>query len=759
MLRLQNSTCCRLLGLIVVLPGFACAEDEPEPVPVAETVLDQVTVSATRTERATDEVPATVSVIEDDEIERQLAFDIKDLIRYEPGVSVSTSPARFGNSGFTIRGIEGNRVLIQIDGVRVPDAFSIGSFSNAGRDLVDLDSLKSVEILRGPASTLYGSDALGGVVSYYTKDPADYLKETGGEPYFDVKTAFASADEEWKNGFTVAAGPGRWQGLLQYVRRDGHEQDNKGENDSRGNLRTTPNPQDTESDNWLGKLVFAANAGNTFKLILDKLDETVETKVLNAIGNMVSSVRTTTNLIGDDGNERQRLSLEHDYHNADARWIQNAHWLIYTQDGEVTQHTEENQFNSSMGGSQRLRVRDFLFEQEMLGGELQLQSDWTSGAADHSLLYGVELSITETSQRRDGTEFNLTAGTSSTTVGPDIFPVRDFPTSDTLLAGLFIQDEIAWGNGRFILTPALRYDYYKLEPDPDTIFIEDNPGITSVDINDSALSPKLGALYKFNSGLSLYGQYAEGFRAPPFNDANIGFTNLQFGYTAIPNADLEPETSQGIELGLRGGNARGRFDIAAFYNRYEDFIDSLSLLTCPGDPRCVPDLLTFQSVNLDRVRIFGLEASGAWELNKRITVKGSLAFAEGDNLESDEPLNSIDPFKLVLGLQYQAPGQRYGGEVITTAVVAKSGSQVDESAGELIETSGFAVVDVLGWYRLSKQASFNVGIFNLLDKKYSYWTDVRSQINTMGGGADPALTIDRFTQPGINASASFRYQF
>lgn len=756
--KLKNSM---LAGLALVMPGWAYTADESELIPVAETVLDKVTVSATRTERDTDEVPATVSVIDDEEIERQLAFDIKDLIRYEPGVSVSTSPARFGNSGFTIRGIDGNRMLIQIDGVRVPDAFSIGSFSNAGRDLVDLDSLKSVEILRGPASTLYGSDALGGVVSYFTKDPADYLKQTDGKPYFDVKTAFASADEEWKNGFTVAAGPGRWQGLLHYVRRDGHEQDNRGDTDSRSILRTTPNPQDTQGDNWLGKLVFSPDTNNTFKLTLDTLDETVETDVLNAIGGRSSptSTRTTTNLIGDDTNERQRLSLQHDYRNPDGRWVQDAHWLIYTQQGEVTQHTEENQFNSSMGGSQRLRVRDFLFEQKTLGGDLQLESNWTNGTADHSLLYGFEVSTTETSQQRTGTEFNLTDGTSTTTILPDVFPVRDFPESDTLLAGLFIQDEIAWGNGRFILTPGLRYDYYQLEPNPDTIFTEDNPGITPVDITDSALSPKLSAVYKFDSGLSLYGQYAEGFRAPPFNDANIGFTNLLFGYTAIPNADLVPETSQGIELGLRGSNARGRFNVAAFYNRYEDFIDSLSLLACPGDPRCSPLVpLTFQSVNLDKVRIFGLEASGAWEFNDSVTLKGSLAFAQGDNLERDEPLNSIDPFKAVLGVQYQAPGKRYGGELITTAVAAKSEGRVDESAGDLIETSGFAIVDVLGWYQLSKQASFNVGVFNLLDKKYSYWSDVRSQLGTMGG-PDPALTIDRFTQPGINASVSFRYQF
>ncbi|MGQ2932221.1 MAG: TonB-dependent receptor plug domain-containing protein, partial [Sphingopyxis sp.] len=92
--------------------------------------------------------------------------DIKDLVRFEPGVSVRRQPARFGaalgstgragNEDFTIRGIGGNRVLIQVDGVRVPMGFSFGAQSVGRGDSVDIGLVKSVEILRGPASALYG---------------------------------------------------------------------------------------------------------------------------------------------------------------------------------------------------------------------------------------------------------------------------------------------------------------------------------------------------------------------------------------------------------------------------------------------------------------------------------------------------------------------------------------------------------------------------------------------------------------------------
>ncbi|RZL85636.1 MAG: TonB-dependent hemoglobin/transferrin/lactoferrin family receptor, partial [Sphingomonas sp.] len=146
-----------------------------------------ITVTATRTEKAVEDVPATVSVIDAKTIEDRFISDIKDLVRYEPGVTVRRAPSRFTaagssigrdrDSGFNIRGLEGNRVLITVDGVRVPDAFSFGAQSVGRGDYVDLDRFEQVEILRGPASALYGSDGVAGAVSFITKDPRDFLAD------------------------------------------------------------------------------------------------------------------------------------------------------------------------------------------------------------------------------------------------------------------------------------------------------------------------------------------------------------------------------------------------------------------------------------------------------------------------------------------------------------------------------------------------------------------------------------------------------
>ncbi|NLZ79928.1 MAG: TonB-dependent receptor plug domain-containing protein, partial [Gammaproteobacteria bacterium] len=185
-----------LIALIAVNSAAIAAE---KPV----TKFDAITVTTTRSEQKLSEVPSTVSVQDERQIDQQNIKNIQDLIRYEPGVSVSGGNSRFGLSGFTIRGIGGNRVLTQVDGVSVADSFSFGGFLNARRDYVDLDTVKQVEIIRGPASSLYGSDAIGGAVSFITKDAGDYLDE-GDDVYLRLKTGYDGSDDSWLRSGTVA---------------------------------------------------------------------------------------------------------------------------------------------------------------------------------------------------------------------------------------------------------------------------------------------------------------------------------------------------------------------------------------------------------------------------------------------------------------------------------------------------------------------------------------------------------------------------
>ncbi|NJR48456.1 MAG: TonB-dependent receptor plug domain-containing protein [Leptolyngbyaceae cyanobacterium CSU_1_3] len=230
---------------------------------------EEITVTGTRTPRLINNSAGTISVFDLEELENTFVRDIGDLIRYEPGISVNNRPTRGGNSSFNIRGIEGNRVLIQIDGVRIPDVLGM---TNTSRDLVDFDALKRVEIIRGAASTLYGSDAIGGVVSYTTKDPIDYLNVFDKPVYFSGKFGYGSADNDLRQTYTIAGGNQKLSALLLYTRRDGNEAKNRGDLD--------PNLQTIDGNNVLGKIVFQPNDRNTFRLTGELFDRQTSTNVL-----------------------------------------------------------------------------------------------------------------------------------------------------------------------------------------------------------------------------------------------------------------------------------------------------------------------------------------------------------------------------------------------------------------------------------------------------------------------------------------------
>ncbi|MCW8999827.1 MAG: TonB-dependent receptor plug domain-containing protein, partial [Kangiellaceae bacterium] len=222
-------------------------------------------ITATRLPREAEDIAGTVTKIESEELEKQLAEDFDDVIRYQPGLSMRRV-ARGGNQGFTIRGMSGKRVLMLLDGVKSSDIYPAGSASY-GNENYELEDIKSFEIIRGPASALYGSDALGGVVLMKSKDPIDYI-ENDGEVYTRLNVSTADANELKKFGFTLAGTNNKLQYMMQVNRRDFAEQEVNGE----GSL----SPQDGNSTGALFKLVYQVNDANKWSFVVDNFKQEID---------------------------------------------------------------------------------------------------------------------------------------------------------------------------------------------------------------------------------------------------------------------------------------------------------------------------------------------------------------------------------------------------------------------------------------------------------------------------------------------------
>lgn len=726
----------------------------------------RIVVTATRTAVKAEDVPVTVTVKSDEQIADELVTDIRDLVRFEPGVSVQRQPARFGaalgatgragNDSFNIRGIGGNRVLIQVDGVRVPDGFSFGAQASGRGDYVDLGLVKSVEILRGPSSALYGSDGLAGAVSFVTSDPVDFIKP-GNNIGGLLRASYNSADEEFSETAILAGRSGDWSVMAAYTRRDYKELDNKGTNpgtigptrlsglrEGTGPFRTLPNPQDGRSDAVLARIVYDPANGHRLRLTGEYLDTHLYTNGLTgvtatrtALGAITSSV---DRLEGFDSGERKRVSLDWSWEGEGA--IDFARVALYWQNGEDNQYTEEDRTPAAD------RTRLNTFENRVIGAAADARADFATGAITHRLVFGGDISKTRQRGLRDGT------------VPPfgETFPTRAFPSTDFTRAGLFVGDEISIADGRLLLYPAVRFDWYDLSPDDDPLL----PGFAGAKQDGSRVSPKFGAVWKLTDEVRLFANYATGFKAPEPGQVNQFFSNPASGYTSIPNPDLGPERSESFEGGLRFSSNAISLDITAFSARYKDFISQeiVGGSFTPADPAI------YQFVNLDRVRVKGAEARFEGRASSGLYTTLALSWAKGDVIDPDDarsPLSSIDPLKLVAGVGYREPAGRFGGQIVMTHSARKEASRTEGlCTPECFRPDGFTILDATAFVRVMDALTLRAGVFNILDKKYSWWSDVRGLGTTTMIGAETVPTAwiaDAYTQPGRNASVSLSFRF
>ena len=700
---------------------------------------NQIVVTATRTAVKAEDLPVTVSVKTDEQIADELVTDIRDLVRFEPGVSVQRQPARFGaalgatgragNESFNIRGIGGNRVLIQVDGVRVPDGFSFGAQASGRGDYVDLGLIKSVEILRGPSSALYGSDGLAGAVSFITADPADFI-ETGKNVGGLLRAGYSSADEEFSETAILAGRSGDWSLMAAYTRRDWQELDNKGTVGGNGPARTEPNPQDGHSNAALARIVYDPANGHKLRLTGEYLDTELYTNGLTGVG-PGSFGASVDRLEGWDTGERKRVSLDWSWEGEGV--IDFARVALYWQDGEDRQYTEEDRTPSAD------RTRLNTFENRVIGASADARADFATGAIAHRLVFGGDISKTRQRGLRDGT------------VPPagEVFPTRAFPSTDFTRGGLFAGDEISIADGRLILYPALRFDWYDLSPDDDPLL----PAFSGAGQDGSRLSPKFGALWKITDTVRLFANYATGFKAPEPGQVNQFFENLAFGYTSAPNPDLGPERSESFEGGIRFSSDHVSLDVTAFSARYKDFISQevVSGSFTPADPA------VYQFVNLDRARVKGAEARFEGRASSGLYTTLALSYAKGDEIQPDGtrvPLSTIDPLKLVVGIGYREPQNgRFGGQLIMTHSARKEASRTDGlCTPECFRPDGFTILDATAFVRIVEGLTLRAGVFNILDEKYAWWSDVR-------GLASTSTVTDAYTQPGRNVSASLSFRF
>ena len=687
----------------------------------------KITVTGTKTPRKTTEYPGSVTVLEGDEINSNQTPTLRNLFKDIPGVSTKKRTRSGinwieGQEDVNIRGMEGDRVLMQVDGIKLPTYYYSGYWNFGRGSYVDFNTLKSVEILKGPASTLYGSDALGGVITFKQLSPSDLL--TPDEKYsFDIPAYYDGSNSGTGQAIKLATKlSDNLSGLFILTNENAGDPSIKADDKYINGGESSGNTIFTNLEYQFNDF----SKGNFVAENINKSTDEDPTKSANLPAGH-------TYLDSETDTETTRYSISYVFDNpSNQKFLQYSKVKAYIQDIKV-----DNIFTSrrSSYGRPVDQTRDQPFEHSSFGAELQLRSDREIGNNMHKITYGIDFSKSDNERLRKVTN--------NTTKSVD--NLKDTPDSEITRTGIYLQDEIEV-NKNLDLIAGIRFDNFDLDAESDAAYIANGTGVLDPkDYSESAFSPKLSAIYKVNPSLSIYGLYARGFKAPTYVDINSSFTNTRYRYETLSNPDLKPETSDTFEIGMRKFTDKFDWNISGYLSKYDDFIDQFT------NTGRVNGMTQYKSTNKDEVEIYGTEISGEYRFNPDstgISLIGSLAYAHGENTKTDEALDSIEPLTAIAILRYKTSDNKVTIDLKNTHV---GGPRV-ESGTTTFVPDAYNKVDLVGNLKQSERLEFDLGVYNLFDERYYYYSDVKALSKT-------AANLEGYSQPSRHIKAGFNFRF
>ncbi|WP_227431158.1 TonB-dependent hemoglobin/transferrin/lactoferrin family receptor [Psychrobacter sp. I-STPA6b] len=781
-----------VIGLLMSQTALA------EEAPTVE--LEEVVISAgPRDATEASKKVVTAKDIQDNQINSQ-----KDLVRYNPEVSVA-EVGRYGSKGFAIRGVDGNRVAMSYDGVSLPDQqinelFSPYGYMYEGRFSPDTEMLSDVDLQVGADSFSSGSGAVGGAVNYKSKDPVDLLhgsEQIGGY----VKTGYTSKNEEAVGAVGLAGKVGKFEALINYAYREGHELKNhrmlpfnkdklnpaydfEGDPDYRypqdgtpisDKAAILPDPQHYESHAALAKLYY--HPSEEHRIGIQGSYQYSANKSNHFTKNTTSDRR-----IGYDEGELKGVGVNYRYLPFDSQWIDEvkadvnyqhiigaANTYVYSQP-----YTADllwiNEYRPQYDTTTQLNVEGHLLPIET--GSLGSHTVSVVGSyanTDHELIL------------KEWNKFYKAGDYGFKFLGPSV--KKD-------VYSVAIADDIKV-NDKLNAKIGIRYDNHHYQPymtDIDTYAIN-HTGQQYVirlqyekgDLTKPRRMSNLGGLLALNYKLTPHWQagykVSTGFLAPSLSQMYSAY-NIQ-GVTLTTNPHLNPEKSLNHELSLQGNFDTFSVNTTGFYTDYSDFIKTVyhdKITECDKNGQnCTEQYGTFVSAeNIGKAKTYGVRLGGVWDISKIIDINGQLKLTgdisyakdssdKGINLLATEPLNGV------LGLEYHPATDDYQLHAKMRYVGAKKpeDAKVIDKYNQLtpyehIDASKSTFVyDLYGSKSFDNGFKFSAGIYNVFDQKYIPWSNLRMladlNVNTMVD--DKGRGLERYTAPGRNYAVALTYEF
>lgn len=682
--------------------------------------MNEVIVSANRWKQNTRDIPVKITSISKKDIQLQNPQTAADLLTVSGKVFMQKSQQ--GGGSPMIRGFATNRLLYAIDGVRMNTAiFRGGNIQN----IISLDpfAIEKSEVLFGPSSVIYGSDAIGGVMSFQTLTPQFSTEE---KPFVSGSafTRYSSANNEKTGHFDVNVGWKKWASVTSISSNDF------------GDLKMGSHGP----DEYLRP--FYVQRQNGVDVVVTNDDPLVQKPTAYSQINLMQKVRFQPN---------EKWDFQYGFHFSEtSSYSRYDRHIRYTNSG-MPRYGEFDygpqkwiMNNLSISNMQATKVYDELsirvahqfFEESRISrnfnnpnrairtekvNAVSVNADFTKKtSAKNSIFYGVEYVRNDVSS--EGIDENIIAGTSQT--GP-----ARYPQSKWNSYGVYVNDQYKFSE-KTLLQAGLRYNQFVLDTEFDTTFYPFP--FTEAKINDGALTGSLGLVYRPTAKWVISSNVATAFRSPNVDDLGKVF-DTEPGSVVVPNPDLKAEYAYNVDLNvakLFGKNVK--VDVSAYYTLLENAMVRRDF-TLNGETEIIYDgeLSNVQAIqNAANAKVYGIQAGIEVKSASGFYFHGDLNFQKGEEeLDNGEksPSRHAAPFFGVGRLGYSNSkldlqlNSQFSDEVSYDDLAEEEKGKPEiyaiDGNGNPYSPSWYTL-NLKSMYKLTENFTVTAGLENITDQRY-----------------------------------------
>lgn len=660
-----------MIHVAVTLALLQLTSDDP--------VMGETIVTASRAEEAELDAPYALDVVGEEQWLRRAYRTVPQALRDTPGVLLQETS--FGQGSPFIRGFTGFRNVFLIDGIRLNNSV-FRSGPNQYWATVDGQSIERLEILKGPAAVIHGSDAIGGAVQALTRSPENYDRPFSGRFY----SRLASAERSWLGRLEGDARLDERTGVLFGVTARDFG-DLQGGSD-------TGRQENTGYGEWAADVKVEHYLDDDTRLTF--LHQRMQQNNVPRTHRTIFAVPFEGSSVGSD----LRRDLDQD---RDLTYVQ----LFKKLDGEWA-----DTMNLSLSWHRQAETRDRIrssMAREIRGftvGSLGTFANFTKATDTGDWSYGFDY-------YRD----NVNSFSSN---NPIQGPVGDDASYDLL--GIYVQDEFELDE-KWKATVGLRGTYAAADAKSVQDPITSNP----IEIEDdwSALTASARVVYEHDPGrLHFFGGISQGFRAPSLSDLTR-LDSARSNEFEIPSPGLEPEKTVTFELGAKGTVGRATGQAALFYTSVNDLILRVPTGNVNGEGE-----FEIAKANVGDGFVAGLELAGEIQLDDSFSLFGNLTLQDGEvstfptsaPVEVDEPLDRLMPPTGQVGLRWE-DAERKGWAELVLVGADGSGDLSTRDAADTTRippggTPGYLVAHLRGGYRISQRSRLDLALDNLTNEDY-----------------------------------------